>query len=201
MGAGSNLNHWIVKSVDYLQPIKTLILSTKSFSVLAQSVVFTLSITSCSQQWQLPNKNNICKNWHIGVSQKVDIKASLKGIKKASLGQPGAESPQIISPSRWRLFLTHLQLSFTLLWMARNLHKLQSWNSNMLCKQVCSFCPSCLGTSIVKILEKGAILLRFLWSFYRIPRKRVFPFPCFNKKISERSSEDFQKHSNSRFLA
>ena len=79
-----------------------------------------------------------------------------------SLGQQGAESPQIISSSPGRLFLTHLQLIFTLLWMARNLHKLQSWNSNMLCKLVCSFCPWCLETSIVKILEKGTILLRWV---------------------------------------
>ena len=40
MGAGKNLNHWIIKSVDYLHPTKMLILSTDFFSVLTQSVVF-----------------------------------------------------------------------------------------------------------------------------------------------------------------
>ena len=35
-----NLSRWIIKSADYLQPIKMLILSTELFSVLTQWVVF-----------------------------------------------------------------------------------------------------------------------------------------------------------------
>ena len=42
MGAGRNLSHRIIKSADYLQPIKMLILSTELFLVLTQWVVFCI---------------------------------------------------------------------------------------------------------------------------------------------------------------
>ena len=134
------------------------------------TLLLTIDAISHAEKWQVPQCNNrsyffyyilfisFIKIWN--VQHKI-----LQNQNSKTLGQQGAESPQIISPYPWRLFLTDLQLSFTLLWMARNLQKLQSWNLNMLCKQVCSFCSSCLGTSIVKILEKGAILLHFFGSF------------------------------------
>ena len=113
---------------------------------------------------------------------------------RPTLGQKGAESPQIIIP--WKLFPTNLPLSFTLLWKARSLQKLQSWNFNMLCKQTCSFCPSCLGTFIEKILEKKAVLVNFLGSFREYHKNVSYLFHVSTKNIRA-ILRDFQNHSRS----
>ena len=49
MGAGRSLNHWIIESADYLQPIKMLIISTEFFSVLTQSG-WVFCIVHCMMQ-------------------------------------------------------------------------------------------------------------------------------------------------------
>ena len=49
--------------------------------------------------------------------------------------------------------------------------------------------------------RKRSHFIAFYWVFLLNTQKCVFPFLCFIEEISERSSEDFEKRSNSKFFA